>query len=995
MKTFRYLISTFLLLSTLSLQAEHKNFTVDSTSVLRNPCTGWAIYIDGYIPESADTYYRQMEECGALKYATHFYMRLPWALLEPEEGRYAWECNPEFIKLIEGARSRNIRLAFRVYYDNKDYKIPVSPRYLIDAGAKGYESNTGFWTPYADDPVFLSKLDKFLEAMGKRFNDPAITDYIDGCGLGTWGEGFNAVCMDNKNTEYVYYTVSHSYETHFSKVICVINAHSYIGNDLLRRLADKEGFVFRHDAVGSKVWFEPSQSQLMLDYFPEQFTIAESMWWLSQGPDTDLYKNEEFRDWREVMDFTYNEAKRIHANTLDLRNVAEASTLWMKQAPDLVEDFNRQAGYRLAPLSAEYPTVFIPGNTAQITTVWTNMGWGVLPNKNAHWNNKYKVAYCLMKDGTDVPAQICVDYSSDPSDWLNGNNSTLVSEVSFDLPAGNYKLYAGIADTSRNNEAGIILSVKDRQIGGWVEVGDVKIAGRLESIMPYPNKAAYLDGCVPAASFELKFGKGTGKMEQNLYKDFVSHLSAISGGSKASTPLLIAVDSNLGPEAYRIEIVDGKVNVHASAYNGFLYAYQTLRQMLPAEIYGTKAAFDADWTLPCCMIEDVPMFSYRGASLDCVRHFFSIDEVKKYISAMSVCKMNRLHWHLTDDQGWRVQIEKYPLLTEVGAWRKGTQVGFEFTSCDGIKYGGFYTKEQLKDVVAFAKTQGVEIIPEIDLPGHMIAALSAYPWLGCKGSGYEVWTRWGVSTDILCPAKESTFTFLEDVFTEICEIFPFEMYHIGGDECPKTAWKECPHCQALIARLGYQDDEHASKEDYLQNYVTTRISEFLASKGKRIIGWDEILKCNPVKGTTIMHWSFNEDCTKAAKKGYDVVLCPADRFYLDYNQTHDLFNSPISITEGRPDRVVTFSHIYSFDPFEGLKPEYCKNVLGVQNNMWTEYIATPEHLEFMAMPRFFATSEVQWCPKENRDIDRAIMAVKTHEFKVLDNMGFVHCMEVH
>lgn len=453
-------------------------FEPDTLSVIKNPCTGWSIYTDGYIPASAEAYYNEMEKCGALAYANSLYIRLPWALLEPEEGKYAWVCNEEFKKLIEGAKQRNIKLAFRVYYDNKDYRIPVSPRYLIEAGAKGYQSNTNFWTPYADDPVFLQKLDKFLEAMGKEFNDPEITDYVDGCGLGTWGEGFNAVYLDKKNKDDVLYTVARSYARHFNKVIVAINAHSDMGIPPLRTLADVDDIVFRHDAIGSRVWFEPSQSQLMMDYFPHHFTIAESMWWLSQGPNTSIFTNEDFHSWREVMDFTYEEAKRIRANILDLRNVPEASTLWMTMAQDLVDSFNRQAGYRLTPVEVSCPGSIIRGKNVTIRHTWRNSGWGVCPNNNTHWNHKYKVAFALIPLGSDTPAEVIVDEHADPSEWLKEHDTDYVFTSTFShAPKGRYRLAIGVVDKSLNHAVGLNLAVANAMVlsTGWLPMGEVRV----------------------------------------------------------------------------------------------------------------------------------------------------------------------------------------------------------------------------------------------------------------------------------------------------------------------------------------------------------------------------------------------------------------------------------------------------------------------------------------------------------------------------------------
>ena len=325
--------------------------------------------------------------------------------------------------------------------------------------------------------MFLEKLDKFVEALGNEFNDPEVTDFVDGFGLGTWGEGFDVVCKDPSNKDYVLYTVTRSYARHFSKVICAINAHSAIGNDQLSELAGTDGYVFRHDAIGSKVWFEGSQSTLMLKFWPEHFTIAESMWWLSQGPGTSLYTNEGFKDWREVLDFTCSEAERIHANVLDLRNCDEARLLWMKLAPDLVEDFNAKGGYRLAPFTVKYSDIINRGEETVVTHIWQNLGWGVLPNNNPHWNYKYKVAFALLSKDKLKPVELNIDEDVEPSEWLNSKKKSYHSYLTFNSPAGEYVLAVGIVDTSRQNAIGIRLSVEDQNpaYGGWLPVGDVTL----------------------------------------------------------------------------------------------------------------------------------------------------------------------------------------------------------------------------------------------------------------------------------------------------------------------------------------------------------------------------------------------------------------------------------------------------------------------------------------------------------------------------------------
>ena len=446
-------------------------------------------------------------------------------------------------------------------------------------------------------------------------------------------------------------------------------------------------------------------------------------------------------------------------------------------------------------------------------------------------------------------------------------------------------------------------------------------------------------------------------------------------------------DPALPAENYRIEVGRKAVKVTASDHNGFLYAIQTLRQMLPVANYAGKAEPSGAWRLPCCVIEDGPQFAYRGMHMDPCRHFWSVEETKKYLDVMAMYKLNRLHWHLTEDQGWRIEIKKYPELTETGAFRNGTMVGHDFDSNDGIRYGGYYTQEQIREIVAYAGDLGITVIPEIDLPGHMQAALATYPELGCTGGPYDVWTIWGVSEDVLCVGKEETFTFLENVLDEVCELFPSEYIHIGGDECPKVRWENCPRCQARIRQLGLKSEGGVSKEQKLQNYVTSRIQKYLEGKGRKIIGWDEILEGDLDEGATVMSWRGTKGGIKAAGLGFDVIMTPTDYFYFDYQQG-DPEKEPLG--PGYIKIPLTMEKAYSFNPFDQIDASQQKHILGVQANLWTEYIATPEHLEYMLLPRMLALSEVQWCKPEKKDYARFENEVRTHQFAILDILGYKH-----
>ena len=521
---------------------------------------------------------------------------------------------------------------------------------------------------------------------------------------------------------------------------------------------------------------------------------------------------------------------------------------------------------------------------------------------------------------------------------------------------------------------------------------------RVISIVPQPANIEIQKGSFKAAGAGVNCDPQLDARSRAAVQAFANRLSLTSGKiSSFAAPVGLAKaadsgtirgfvfirDTALDEEEYRIETTDKAVKVCASDYNGILYAIETLKQMLPVAVYGTRTDSDADWHLPCCVIKDKPRFGYRGMHLDCSRHFFSIDEVKKYLDIMAVYKLNRFHWHLSDDQGWRVEIKKYPELTLVGGYRGGTMIGRDFSSDDGIRYGGYYTQDQIKDVIDYAANLGITIIPEIDLPGHMLAALSAYPELGCSEGPYEAWHKWGVAEQVLCVGKESTFTFLEGVLGEIAELFPSEYIHIGGDECPKTEWENCPDCQAKIAELGLKDDEKFTAEQYLQCYVTSRIQDFLTSKGKKIIGWDEILEGKLAEGATVMSWRGVNGGIQAANMGFDAIMTPTTYCYFDYCQSQNPDNEPVGIGG-----FVSLEKIYNYEPMEGMPAGAEKHILGVQANLWTEYIQTNEHLEYMLLPRLLALSEVQWCTPDNKDEAAFKTKVAEHELKILDLLGY-------
>lgn len=516
------------------------------------------------------------------------------------------------------------------------------------------------------------------------------------------------------------------------------------------------------------------------------------------------------------------------------------------------------------------------------------------------------------------------------------------------------------------------------------------------NVIPYPQSVEVGKGTFKGAGANFNCDQAIDAKSQEIIKEFADKITFVSGRiCSYATPVgldkdydkvkgfIFLNDASLAEEEYSIAVSKINCIVRASSYNGFLYAIQTLKQLTSVNIFGNEPNPAEKFLFPCVKIQDKPRFGYRGMHLDCSRHFFSVEEVKKYLDIMALYKLNRFHWHLTDDQGWRVEIKKYPKLTEIGAFRNGTVIKKDWGSNDGVRYGGYYTQEQMKDIVAYAGKLGIVVIPEIDLPGHMMGALAGYPELGCTGGPYEVWTRWGISDQVLCPGKDGMFTFLEDVFTELMDIFPSEYIHIGGDECPKTEWEKCPACQARIKALGIKADERHTAEQFLQSYVTARVQKFLNDHGRKIIGWDEVLEGELAKGATVMSWRGTEGGIKASAMGFDVIMTPNTYCYFDYYQSEDQDKEPFGIGGFLP-----WDKVYSYEPLEGLNDSQQKHILGVQANLWTEYVATPEHLEYMLLPRMNALSEVQWCEPENKDIERFKAAMEAESFKIFDILGY-------
>jgi hexosaminidase len=434
-------------------------------------------------------------------------------------------------------------------------------------------------------------------------------------------------------------------------------------------------------------------------------------------------------------------------------------------------------------------------------------------------------------------------------------------------------------------------------------------------------------------------------------------------------------DLNIHPEGYKMVIGKKTITIEASSEAGLFYAVQSLLQLIPTESKSKSIK------IKCSEINDYPRFAWRGLHLDVCRHFMPKEFVLKYLDYMALHKLNRFHFHLTEDQGWRIEIKKYPELTTVGSFRSETLVGHGAKSSifDGVLHMGFYTQEDIKEIVRYAAERYITVVPEIEMPGHALAALASYPHLGCTGGPYKVATKWGVFDDVMCAGKESTFEFLENVLDEVIDLFPSELIHIGGDECPKTRWKECPLCQERIKSNGLKDEHE------LQSYFIGRIEKYLNSKGRQIIGWDEILEGGLAPNAAVMSWRGEKGGIEAAKMKHNVVMSPGSHCYFDHYQ-FDPQTEPLAIGG-----FTNLAKVYSYEPVpKELALEEQKYIMGAQANVWTEYIPNPEHAEYMVFPRVAALAEVVWSQKDKReykDFKRRLDIL----VKLYDKMNINYC----
>ena len=476
----------------------------------------------------------------------------------------------------------------------------------------------------------------------------------------------------------------------------------------------------------------------------------------------------------------------------------------------------------------------------------------------------------------------------------------------------------------------------------------------------------------PSVKIVLKADSSLVKKTCDFFLDLINPSTGFKIGyaSSSATPIIVELDSLIThPEGYRLKVTPRDITIQAKTTAGIFYAFQTLRQLLPPVIE-SRTMVARKWTIPVIEINDAPRFSYRGLMLDVVRHFFPVSDVKRFIDLMAMHKYNYLHLHLTDDQGWRIEIPAYPKLQTVSAWRKETIVGHlndEPRKYDGIRHGGFYTQAELKELVQYAADRCITIVPEIEMPGHATALLAAYPELGCTGNQIEVARDWGIFSNLLCP-REDTFLFLERILTDVMKIFPGKYIHIGGDECPKEQWQKNEFCRNTKIQNNLRNDEQ------LQTWFMRRVANFIQSHGRQVIGWDEMLDGGDISGATIMSWRGEQGGIDAARKGNPVIMTPHNSCYFDYYQWSNRTDEPLAQNAYLP-----LSRVYQYDPVpKELADDVKQYIIGTQANLWTEYIPNIRQAEYMVYPRACALAETAWSPADKKSYGLFLNRLREH-----------------
>ncbi|QHV99288.1 beta-N-acetylhexosaminidase [Spirosoma endbachense] len=498
------------------------------------------------------------------------------------------------------------------------------------------------------------------------------------------------------------------------------------------------------------------------------------------------------------------------------------------------------------------------------------------------------------------------------------------------------------------------------------------------AILPKPTRLEEKSGAftIPARlAIAVPAGNDNVRQIAQLLADQIAKSSGntptiTTGKASKGISFVLEKEGSLGAEGYRLTVSPKSISIAAEQPQGFFYGVQSLLQLMPSAVFSPTKVEGVTWSVPACVIDDRPRYSYRGSMLDAGRNFMPVPFIKKYIDLLALHKMNTFHWHLTEDQGWRIEIKKYPKLTQIGSIRPKSMIGrYSDNTYDGKPYGGFYTQDEVREVVKYAQSRYVTVVPEIEMPGHSVAVLAAYPEFGSNPDKIlQVSSKWGVHDEVLFP-REETFTFLQDVLTEVMDLFPSQYIHIGGDECPKTQWKQSRFCQDLMKKEGLKDEHE------LQSYFIRRIDKFITAKGRRMVGWDEILEGGLSPNATVMSWRGVNGGIAAARQNHDVIMTPNTYCYLDYYQA-DAKTQPIAIGGFLP-----LDKVYSFNPSvtDSLTADQSKHVLGVQANIWTEYMPTTQYVEYMTFPRLIAIAETAWTPSDGKNFDDFKQRLEVHK----------------
>lgn len=504
-------------------------------------------------------------------------------------------------------------------------------------------------------------------------------------------------------------------------------------------------------------------------------------------------------------------------------------------------------------------------------------------------------------------------------------------------------------------------------------------------VIPLPKQVTAVDAqpFVLSKKTSIFYTDGDAKQKRNaeFLASYIKELTGIDVAlttRKADNQIRLAVaDVDGGSEAYRLNVSKKTVTIDGATHAGVFYGMQTVMKSLPI-VKGEKQVL-----LPAVEIADAPRFAYRAFMIDCGRHFFSVDYLKKLIDIFAMHNINYFHWHLTEDQGWRIEIKKYPLLTEIGSKRTGTITAPQSGEYDNVPVSGYYTQEEAREIVRYAAERYITVIPEIDMPGHMQAALASYNDLGCTGGPYEVCRHFGVIKEVMCAGKPQTLQFAKDVINEIMDIFPSPYIHIGGDECPKERWKECERCQAKIAELGLKNIDGHSKEEQLQTWFMDEVAKEIRARGRKMIGWDEILEGTPSKDVTVIGWTSPKATVRAAKAGHPAVIAPIQHFYFS--------NVGLNKITGIP----SIERVYNLEPYQdGLTPAEQQNVIGAEGCIWTEWVKDAKKMEWELLPRLAALCEVQWTQKEQRNLDSFLQRMlHIHDIYRLKNLNYKEDIE--